>query len=251
MAPWPNRVADGRYSWGGTQQLPLTEPERGNALHGLVSWVRWAPVSHDPDQVVLEHALVPQTGYPFQLLLRATYRLDEGGLTTTLAATNVGSAAAPYGCGPHPYLVAGGGRVDDWSLSLPASRYLEVSEDRLLPVAEKAVDGSLYDFRNGAPIGDAFIDHAFTSLAVGTDGLTRVRLTGADGGGVECSWDPDTLPWVQVHTADRRNRDESRLGLAVEPMTCPPDAFNLQRNVIVIEPGATHTASWTITAIRQ
>ena len=41
LAPWPNRVVDGRYTFGGVeQQLPLTEPARGHALHGLARLAR-------------------------------------------------------------------------------------------------------------------------------------------------------------------------------------------------------------------
>ena len=37
LVPWPNRVRDGRYRFDGAEhRLELTEPERGNALHGLV-----------------------------------------------------------------------------------------------------------------------------------------------------------------------------------------------------------------------
>ena len=250
LAPWPNRIADGQYSFDGERyQLALTEPARGNALHGLAAWQRWVLVSQDPARVVLQHALVPQPAYPFQLSLQVTYALDSAGLTTTLVATNVGRAAAPYGCAPHPYLVAGDGHVDDWSLSLPASRYLEVTDDRLLPVAVKDVDGTPYDFRAGHSIGDVFLDHAFTGVAAEPDGRSHVRLTGRDGGGVECSWDPQVLPWVQVHTADRPAPEPSRIGLAVEPMTCPPDAFNSGTDLIVLQPGASHTAAWTIAMI--
>ena len=39
LAPWPNRVVDGKYQFDGLEhQLALTEPERGHALHGLVVW---------------------------------------------------------------------------------------------------------------------------------------------------------------------------------------------------------------------
>ncbi len=254
LAPWPNRVADGHYSFDGRlNQLPLTEPARGNAIHGLAAWARFAVLSSGGgatmEWITLEHNLVPQSGYPFELHLQVTYALDSAGLTTTLAATNVGTTAAPYGCGPHPYLVAGDGHVNDWSLTLPASRYLEVTEDRLLPVAVKDVDQTMYDFRDGRAIGDAFLDHAFTSVAAGADGVARVRVTARDGGAVECSWDPSVQPWVQVHTADRPEPEQSRLGLAVEPMTCPPDAFNSGTDLVVLQPGDTHTAAWTIAMI--
>lgn len=47
LAPWPNRIVDGRYRFAGaTHQLPLTEPTRGHALHGLASWLNFQPVKH-------------------------------------------------------------------------------------------------------------------------------------------------------------------------------------------------------------
>ncbi|HWU31187.1 MAG TPA: galactose mutarotase, partial [Microbacterium sp.] len=61
-------------------------------------------------------------------------------------------------------------------------------------------------------------------------------------------WDAG-CPWVQVHTADLPDPAASRRGLAVEPMTCPPDAFNSGTDLIVLEPGAAHTAGWSIRAL--
>jgi aldose 1-epimerase len=77
----------------------------------------------------------------------------------------------------------------------------------------------------------------------------RVRVTSKASTGVECEWDPAVLPWVQVHTADLPLAEESRLGLAVEPMTCPPDAFNSGEDLVVLAPGEEHKAFWTIRAV--
>jgi aldose 1-epimerase len=93
------------------------------------------------------------------------------------------------------------------------------------------------------------MDHAFTSLRPAEDGLVHVRVGSAAGDGVECVWDAATLPWVQVHTADLPHPAESRRGLAVEPMTCPPDAFNSGTDLIVLQPGGQHRAEWSIRAL--
>ena len=81
----------------------------------------------------------------------------------------------------------------------------------------------------------------------GADGIARVRLTDPSGTGVELSWDA-ACAWVQVHTADRPEPELDRAGLAVEPMTCPPDAFSTGEDVVVLDGDRTHTASWTISA---
>lgn len=252
LAPWPNRVVDGRYTFAGVeQQLPLTEPNRGHALHGLASWLDFSAVDRSGDSVTFAATIEAQAGYPHRVEVTVAFQLDEQGLRTTVTGTNTGPTAAPWGTGPHPYLVAGDGRVDDWTLSLPASQVLTVTEDRLIPTGLAEVgaeDGGTFDFRSPRPIGDTFIDHAFTGLQHGEDGEATVRLTTADGSGVEVSWDA-SCPWVQVHTADQPDPAISRLGLAVEPMTCPPDAFNSGTDLIVLEPGASASASWTIRAI--
>ncbi|NJI58060.1 aldose 1-epimerase family protein [Microbacterium oxydans] len=250
LAPWPNRIVDGRYSFGGGQhQLALTEPERAHALHGLLAWVEFEDRLVLDDRVVLAAVILPQTGYPFRVEVEVEYRLDAEGLQQTVTAHNVGADAAPWGTGPHPYLVAGQGGVDDWTLLLPASEVLTVTPDRLSPVAVEPVSQHPeWDFRSARPIGDVFIDHAFTGLARG-GGLAEVRLTAADGHGVGMAWD-ERCPWVQVHTADTPAvADTHRIGLAVEPMTCPPDAFNSGVDLVTLDPGATHAASWRIFAV--
>jgi len=249
LAPWPNRIGGGSYEFAGVRhQLPLSEPARHNALHGLVAWSGWTLVEQHDDHVVLGHRLLPQDGYPFQLDLTMSYALGDGGLACRLAAVNAGDRDAPYGCAPHPYLVAGQGRVDAWTLELPAARYLDVTQDRLLPIGLLPVDGTDYDFRTAREVGTTFLDHAFTDLAPGPDGSVLARVTTADGSGVELTWDA-SCPWVQVHTADRPEPALSRSSLAVEPMTCPPDAFNSGTDLVVLPPGERHEASWTIRAV--
>lgn len=249
LAPWPNRVVDGRYAFRGQQhQLALTEPERAHALHGLLCWVDFAESSAGSDRVTLAAEIVPQAGYPFRVEVTSEYAVGPDGLKQTVTARNIGTDAAPWGSGPHPYLVAGPGRVDAWTLELAAGKVLEV-DDRLSPLAVASVtEHPEWDFREARTIGDVFIDHAFTGLTR-ADGVAEARLTVDDGTGVAIRWD-ERCPWVQVHTADTPGApDTHRVGLAVEPMTCAPDAFNSGEGLVVLEPGASSAASWGIRAL--
>jgi len=267
LAPWPNRIVDGRYTFGGVEhRLPLTEPERGHALHGLVAWSEFADRVVEPDRVVLSAVIEPQAGYPFRVQVEVEYRLDAEGLTQTVTGRNLGAEAAPWGTGPHPYLVAGpdpvaehgdaprapdlaAPPVDGWTLLLPASAVLTVTADRLSPVALEPVDSHPeWDFRAPRRIGSVFIDHAFTALSR-TGGATTVELRDPDGRGVAMVWD-EACPWVQVHTADTPEVPAThRRGLAVEPMTCAPDAVNSGTGLVELAPGAEHAASWRIHAL--
>lgn len=255
LAPWPNRVVDGVYSVDGrTQQLALSEPGRQHAIHGLVGWLDFERADHSSNSVTLVGRIVAQRGYPWAVAVEVTYTLGTDGLTQVVRATNESDDAAPYGTGTHPYVVAGSSALDEWTLELPASRVLEVTPDRLSPVALRDVGSyqpERFDYREARAIGSAEIDHAYTGLPAGE---VRARVIDPAGTGVEVVWGEE-CPWVQIHTADLLPEEgTTRLGLALEPMTCAPDAFNdanyeYDTGLVMIAPGEAHEASWRIAAL--
>ena len=247
-APWPNRIADGKYTFDGVDyQVPVNEPSRQCALHGFTPELDWRLESRTESAVELACAIEPAPGYPFALSIMVEYRLDGDGLHTRVTAANAGERTAPYGVCPHPYLLAGPGPLNSWTLEIPARTFLEVTPDRLLPVTIRPVDGHEYDFRTPRVIGSTEIDHAFTNITFGENGRASLVLRDPGGTGVGMEWDRNS-PWLQIHTADKQPPLPTRLGLAVEPMNCPPDAFNSGQDLERLEPGATHDARWSIFA---
>ena len=247
LMPWPNRVADGRYSFGGRDfQLALSEPDRHNAIHGLVRWAMWTLLEHEPHRVTVGYRLRPQQGWAGCLDLEVTYELDDSGLTVTPRAHNVGTTAAPFGFGAHPYLTTGEDRVDEIELRLHAGRRLLVDE-RLLPVGTEPVGGSELDFSRGASLGDTVLDTAFTDLLV-DGGRWEVVLTRPGTDRTVTLWGDPAYRWVQVFTGDTLGADQRRRsGLAVEPMTCPPNALATGTDLVVLDPGQEWSAPWGIT----
>ncbi len=245
LIPWPNRIKDGRYEFDGEErQLALTEPKTGNAAHGFSRSFPWRLLSREDGSVTLGLRLFPQIGYPHILDLTIAYTLGPSGLTVETTARNSGDTAAPYGFGAHPYLTLGE-PVDGAVLELPASRWLPVDE-RKIPVGRRDVEGTEYDFRTARPIGETVLDTAFTGLARGADGLVRVRLTTGDGTrGVEL-WGAEGIGWLQLYTGDTLAKEHRREGLAVEPMSCPPNAFRTGEDVVRLAPGDEVAHRWGI-----
>ena len=244
LMPWPNRLEDGAYTFDGRQhQVALSEPKAHNAIHGLVRWAPWRVRERDSQRVVMGLVLPPQTGWPFQLDLELEYCLSPHGLRVRTTATNLGTAACPFGAGSHPYLSAGGGTVDGHVLRVPASSVLRAG-DRGLPVGADDVEGTPFDFRAGRTIGALVLDHCFTELARDDDGLAHVELQDP-AGAVTRVWMDDTYRYAMVFTGDT-TADIARRGIAVEPMTCPPNAFRSGDGVVRLEPGASTTSEWGI-----
>lgn len=262
LAPWPNRLANGSYEFNGvTQQTPITEPAFNTALHGLVCWIEWAPVQHTEDSVTLETLIHPQPGYPHRLRVSTSYSLSPDGLTWTLTARNEGQGDAPVGLGFHPYLcppapdsaadslapagptVDNASTADSWSLRVPADSVLEANE-RNLPVAWRPAAELGFDLRNDTPLAGMRIDHCFGDLN-SSDSEAHVELRGP-GGSVHMRWNTESAPWVQVFTSDLPDSDHYRTGVAIEPMTCPPDAFNSGVGLVTLSPNEELTASLRI-----
>ncbi|MET7367820.1 gluconokinase, GntK/IdnK-type [Streptomyces sp. NPDC005566] len=250
LVPWPNRLGGGRYRFEGTDlQLPLTEPEKGNAIHGLVRWVPWQLQARSEESLRLGTELRPQPGYPFLLDVTADYRLGPAGLDVVVSATNMGDGPAPYGVGQHPYLTLGTASIDTLLLTVPArDRFL--TDDRGLPIGQEPVEGSDFDFRTARPIGSRRLDTAF-GLDRADDDVAVVRLahpSGAHGVDVRLG---EGVRYVQIYTGDTLLESERRQGVAVEPMSCPPDAFRIGLGPDVLERGDTHVLRWGIRAWRS
>lgn len=249
LLPWPNRIAGGRYTFGGaTQQLPVNEVALGNASHGLTRWSAWNLERIGPAAAQASFVLHAQSGYPFTIGFAVDYRLADDGLTVTMTATNLGGGPAPVGMGAHPYfLVSGAGgaavRADDVTLTIPAATRL-LTDDRLIPVGTQDVTGGPYDFRAERRVGGLILDTCYTGLTRDPDGKARVRL--AAGGGEVTVWMDETWPYVQIFTGDTLGPDEARRSIAVEPLTCPANAFNSGDGLRVLAPGDTVGGSWGV-----
>lgn len=244
LIPWPNRLGDGRYSFDGVDhQVALTEPDKHNAIHGLLYWRPWRVLRHDAERVAVGTRLFPMQGYPFCLDVEVVYALGDDGLTVTTSATNRGPDPCPYGAGHHPYLSPGDGLVDACTLQLDAAVRITTDERRQLPTGTEPVAGGEYDFRRARPVGRQRLDSPFTDLARDGDGRAWARLGGPDGRRAEL-WVDEHYPIIEIFTGDTLSPGRARKGLGTEPMTCPPNAFQTGDGVIRLEPGQTVTTAW-------
>jgi aldose 1-epimerase len=245
LVPWPNRTAGAQWTLDGTkQELEVTEPARGNAIHGLVRRLQWTVLEHQTATVSLEVTIAEQAGWPVPLRTTITYALDDMGLTVTHGVHNIGSQATPFGVGTHPYPRAGNASTDSCTLQLAATSVLPLDPSTMTPSGPAvSVVGTEYDFLQARPLAEVQLDTPFGGCTPGPDGLVRHVLSSPEGG-VELWADPD-FRWVQVFTPGEfpgRGR-----AIAIEPMTCPPDALNSGVDLIVLRPGESWAGRWGLT----
>ncbi len=246
LIPWPNRLADGRYSFDGEDhQAALTEPEKANAIHGFLRWRSWRASERTTNRVVMRTSLHPMMGYPFRLDVSVAYELGESGLVVETTALNRGGTPCPYGAGQHPYLSPGAGLIDACTLQCDARTRILTDDERQLPTGRESVAGTPFDFSGGRPLGDQKLDYPFTDLARDDAGRAWVRLSAPDGY-VVALWVDEHHPIIELYTGDTLAPERRRRGLGTEPMTCPPNAFQSGDDLVRLDPGQAMTTAWGV-----
>lgn len=250
LAPWANRIEDGRWTLdGAVQQLDITEPKRGHASHGLLRNTGYELLGRTESSVSLEAAVFPQHGYPFLVRHRVDYELDaEGGLSVTQTLTNDSRTRAPYVLGAHPYLRLGDTPTEELTLTVPAATRL-VADERLIPRGSEPAQGER-DLHEGRTVSALSLDSAYTDLAFtaahdGADSPRAVRstLAAADGRSVWL-WQEESCPYVHVFVTD--TFPVRAKAVALEPMTGPANAFNSGHGLRWLEPGEAASMRWGI-----
>lgn len=240
LVPWPNRVAGGGYPWGDRMHyLPVNDLPNNAALHGLLCWQEWQVVDARADSVTLTAFLAPRPGYEWPLECTTTFHLDpDEGLGVTIDSVNVGAEAAPYGVASHPYICLGGRPADTYELTVPAE-LVYTMDDNQVPGATVPVSEGGADFRTTRRLGRTALDHPFTGFP---DGVWTIRVTEPSSGlGVELSSD---VRYAQLYSADAIGRT----ALAVEPMSCAPNAFNTGDGLVRLAPGEGHSFHYALRA---
>ena len=190
----------------------------------------------------MEHVLHPQPGYPFTLALE--HRVRALGGRTLGARRRPGTSAptaCPYGCGAAS---VSDRRDGDRRLGRSCARRAAtvlLSDERGIPIGLRA--GRREPSTTSAAAADDRRDEARQRLHRPRARRGRPRPRRAPRSGRRPAitlWVDESYRYLMLFTGDTLP-DVNRRSLAVEPMTCPPNAFRTGESVIRLEPGESIT----------
>ena len=225
LTPWVNRVRNGNYSFKGKNyQLPINEPDLGNAIHGLLARASFDVEQVSENSITLKHAYSgEEPNYPFPFTFRYTYTLrDSGALDITFEAKNTGTSSLPFACGWHPYFSFPDTSAEDLEIKFkPISRFL--SDSQMIPLQEENLNGKQH-FK----FATEKIDHVFR-LESQEKHLTEFIDTKHQRS-LFLEQSSIQFPFLVVF------QPEGYTSVAIEPMTANTDAFNTGDGLVELAP---------------
>jgi aldose 1-epimerase len=245
MAPWSGRVAAGAWVHpdGRKFQLPINEPARNNALHGLVFDKEFAVARSTESSVELSIEIAPSEGYPFHLKLAIAYELDGGELICSFSVKNLSTEKAPFGLGFHPYFSTKW-LGDEVSITNSAKTVYELDQN-LIDTGKQKTASSTKDLSVGKLATGASLDDDFTDLDF-VAGVSRTTLSNSAGRGIEI-WQEDVFRHNVIYTTDAYEAENGKVtAVAIEPCISAVNALNSHSDLLWIQPNQTQSGSWGI-----
>jgi aldose 1-epimerase len=225
LTPWPNRISKGRYQFEGSEYQLDTRDGLGNALHGLVDDATAEIVETANGFLKLATRVEGDPGYPASLLVETSFELTQSELVVSYFVTNTGTGNAPVGIGTHPYFPFS----EATTVEINAEVAFVHGAD-MLPIAN--IPASDIGLGKGirAMAQDLSLDTQFTRTA------NPVATLESDGQALDI-WS-ENADWLMVYTTNKFPWASGEgNAIAIEPQTCPADAFNTGEDLRVLAPG--------------
>lgn len=233
LAPWPNRIPDGRWSFGGREYLlEVNETDRNNALHGFAFKTEFEIVHLDKKSIELVAILGPIGGYPFQIELTITYELTERGFQCRVHAINKSAHAAPFGIAFHPYYPV----TADTRVEIPAKTHV-ITDSQMIPKGQTPNEHQHFVF------GEVDFDDCFANLER-HQGTAKIKITLPNR--EILLWQSEAFDYVMVFTTTAFDSLTGPVSaIAIEAQSCVANAFNT--NPPLLQPGEEFSGSWGLT----
>lgn len=242
LAPWPNRIANGRWLHQGHpfQLSNVPGDGLGNALHGLVYDRVFSIPAQSPSSLTLtaEISASSEPGYPFDIRIEVEYSLSESSLRSTLSATNLGDSSAPVALGAHPYFAVPPGTT----LTINAGQ-VGLDSAAMIPARRGSVTEIGLMAQRPSLVADLNLDHEFSDF-IGDSG--RATLTYSDGTQVHIEQDPG-LGYQMIYTPQNFAWTHGTApAIAIEPQTAAIDSLNNLLGLKTLQPGERLQVGWQV-----
>eukprot|EP00731_Ephydatia_muelleri_P019665 Em0012g490a len=225
LIPWANRIAYGKYTfYNDTNDLPLNDPPRQNALHGFLDGKKLTVFNTDITDYYATLTLLydfdgTDQGYPYTMRMLVSYSLSGAGMTISFDITNnMPQAPLPLTVGWHPYFACSiyQARVEfdpstPWNL-------VELNAN-MDPTGMTHLDSTFDGSREigGNATVPTFYDVEYKSVMPSRDAMLVSKIYDAATNQAVVLWQDSNFRLVHIFTGAKTFFGED--GIALEPMS--------------------------------
>jgi aldose 1-epimerase len=253
LAPWPNRIASGRFTWEGAEvRIPPDWPD-GTAIHGLVKDKPWEVVAHEAHMARLRIA-VSDSAWPWSFTCEAAYGLYAPGnagpaatFLNSLALRNTSDRPMPCGIGFHPFFAKAAEQSDVMLLARDLRRY---PLEAVMPTGPAAEDDLCRELGRGMRLQDQELDEVFQGSCRGAQVMwPRLGISAR----LDCS---ANLGYTVLYNAARSAPPRQAEGFCLEPVSMVNNGLNLAASgwtdtgVTILEPGGALEGWWSLQVVQ-
>ncbi len=234
LTPWPNRIEGGSYEFEGRHYQLEPRDGLGNALHGLVD-EQWAEIIEHRTGFLRLRAFVKSfEGYPGDLVVESVFELSQTDLSVSYTVTNQGLGNAPVGIGTHPYFPYS----DSTKIEINA-KTAALHGSNMIPIGEVSASELGLGPGRTALVSQLQLDTQFSELA---DPVATVIND-------DYSFDiwQQNANWLMVYnTTVFPWGSGAGHAIAIEPQTCPANAFQTGEGLRVLAGGESTSLRWGV-----
>ncbi|MEP2023998.1 MAG: hypothetical protein ABJH98_01570 [Reichenbachiella sp.] len=236
LSPFPNRILNGVYNFNGkSYQLPINEVGANNNLHALLHNQPFEILEEKESEneaiLILGHEYNgTDQGYPFVYALKLTYQFGTEEVSIKTEIENTSNTSIPMGDGWHPYF-----RFDH----LDHVQMKMGKANRLSSNFGNQLNGT-HGFEQSRAIGSESLDDCFE--VKGGERFSLQLRDEAQDLALEIWQENESqkYKYLQIYTPPTRK------SIAIEPVTCLPNAFNTGEGLIILKPNEKVSMSFGI-----
>ncbi len=242
LFPFPGRIGQAKYSFGGRDYQLEPGDAFGNAIHGFVHVRPWRIVEQRTEKVVGEfQASVDDPAilerWPSDFRIRVSYEVRGRELLSEIEFENTGDGPLPCGFGTHTYFrlpLAEGAAPEETLVHAPTSKIWELKD--MLATGQVLPIPAGMELEQSGPLAGRQFDTSYTDLKPEDDGLLHTWLRDPTSGRTVTQLFDKSFTQCIVYTPPHRE------AICLEPYTCLPDSFRLtaeghKTGLMVLKPG--------------
>ncbi len=226
LFPYPNRIANGKYTWDGKDYTLPIQPGRKHSMHGFAFDVPWRVLEKTQTSLTAVFQLSVDAPndlqyWPADCMLTVTYEVSHHKLISKFVVTNPDTKPLPWALGTHAYFrvpLVDFSEPKNCLIQLPVAK--QYAHENEIPTGESSKTELIDRLTEGEYFDTLKLDDLFSMTPPPSGHLYETKIMDEKAGLEMVQRYSQDFPFQVMFTPEGRNC------ICMEPYTCLSNAIN-------------------------